>query len=93
MVFIKRRMRLKVDISKKIVILDSKRLGDEIAKFECLTNQSAYLFMNKNTMNSLMVATSPFAPDAIDDSYIIKEYTGRKVYQNDELEFGEIEIR
>lgn len=86
-------MQLRVNISKKIVILDNKRLADEIAKFECSTNQSAYLFMNKNTMNSLAAKISPFDLDIIDDSYIIKKYTGKKVYQNDELEFGEIEIR
>lgn len=33
---------MKVDISKKIITLDNQKLSDEIEKYECISNQTAY---------------------------------------------------
>ncbi|CAM4225991.1 MULTISPECIES: hypothetical protein [Clostridia] len=86
---------MKVDISKKIITLDNQKLSDEIEKYECISNQTAYLFMSQNTMKALtdLIATRiPFMEINTDDC-ILAKYKERKVFQNDELEFGEIEIR
>ncbi len=83
---------MKIDISKKIITNTSK-LKEEMCKFECFTNQKAYLFMNSNTMYSLVVAIGRLSSDATFDMYILEEYFGRKVFQNEDLPFGEVEIR
>lgn len=86
---------MKVDISKEIITLDNEKLSDEITKHEYVSNQTVYLFMNKNTMKELVSLTAmriPFMEINTDDC-ILATYNGRKVFQNDELEFGEIEIR
>lgn len=86
---------MKIDISKKIITLDNQKLSDEIAKHECISNQTAYLFMNKSTMKALADLTVMRIPfmDINTDDCILAKYKERKVFQNDELEFGEIEIR
>ena len=51
--------------------------------------------MSQNTMKALtdLIATRiPFMEINTDDC-ILAKYKERKVFQNDELEFGEIEIR
>lgn len=87
---------MKVDISKKVVTLNNEKLSEEIKKFECLTNQTAYLFMNENTMKALstgILSNLPYADlNALENGYIC-EYPGRKIYKNNDLEFGEVEIR
>jgi len=84
---------VKVGISKKIVTLNNDKLSEEINKFECLTNQTAYLFMNENTMKALSIATLPYAGPSVFEESILYKYSGRKVYKNGDLEFGEVEIR
>lgn len=88
---------MKVDISKKIITLDNRKLYEEICKYEGVSNQTAYLFMNKDTMKSLckltvMSISIPHVEIDTDDCTLAK-YSGLKVFQNDDLEFGEIEIR
>lgn len=84
---------MKVDITRKIVTVNNEKLQEEINGYEALTNQNAYLFMSKNTMDALALATLPFSnPDMYKESIMCK-FKGRKVFQNDELEFGEVEIR
>lgn len=84
---------MKVDISRKIVTVNNDKLQEEINRYETLTNQNAYLFMSKNTMDALALAILPFStPDMYKESIMCK-FKGRKVFQNDELEFGEVEIR
>lgn len=84
---------MKVDISKKVVTLNNEKLLEEINKFERLTNQTAYLFMNENTMKALLMAILPYFDSSAFDESILYKYSGRKVYKNDDLEFGEVEVR
>lgn len=84
---------MKVDISKKIVTLNNDKLLEEINKFECLTNQAAYLFMNESTMEALSIAISPHTAQITVGKSILCKYSGKKVFKNDDLEFGEVEIR
>lgn len=82
---------MKVDITKKFITLDTQKLSGEIAKYECINNQAAYLFMSQSTMKALS-SSVPHIEINTDDC-ILAKYSGRKVFQNDNLEFGEIEIR
>lgn len=84
-----------VDISKKIITLDNQKLSGEIAKYECISNQTAYLFMSQGTMKALSDLTAMNVPDikVNTDNCILAKYKGRKVFRNDDLEFGEIEVR
>lgn len=88
---------MKVDISKKIITLDNRKLSEEIYKYEGVSNQTAYLFMHKDTMKALHKLTEmsigiPHVEIDTDDCVLTK-YIGRRVFQNDDLQFGEIEIR
>lgn len=86
---------MKVDITKKIITLDNRKLSDEIAKYECISNQTAYLFMNQSTMKALSNLTAlkiPYMKIDTEDC-ILAKYNGKKVFRNDDLEFGEIEVR
>lgn len=84
---------MKVDISRKIVTVNNDKLQEEINRYETLTNQNAYLFMSKNTMDALALAILPFSTPDMYKECIMCNFKGRKVFQNDELEFGEVEIR
>lgn len=88
---------MKVDISKKIITLDNRKLSEEICKYEAVSNQTAYLFMHKDTMKALgkltvMSISIPHVEIDTDDC-ILAKYNGRRVFQNNDLQFGEIEIR
>lgn len=84
---------MKIDISRKFVTVNNNKLLEEINRYELLTNQNAYLFMSKDTIDALALASLPFSdPDSYKESIMCK-FKGRKVFQNDELEFGEVEIR
>ena len=74
---------------------DDTKLLQEIEKFEMIHSQNAYLFMNQETLNELTI----FFPLKIhvelkqySDSVFVY-YCGRRVYENDTLKFGEVEIR
>lgn len=84
---------MKVDISRKIVTVNNDKLQEEINRYEALTNQDAYLFMSKNTMDALAWAILPFSTTDMYKESIMCKFKGRKVFQNDELKFGEVEIR
>ena len=82
---------MKVDISKKIITLDNQKLSGEIAKYD----QTAYLFMSQGTMKALsdLIVMNVPGIKINTDSYFLAKYKGRKVFRNDDLEFGEIEVR
>lgn len=86
---------MKVDISKKIITLDNQKLSGEIAKYESVSNQTAYLFMSQGTMKALsdLIVMNVPGIKINTDSYFLAKYKGRKVFRNDDLEFGEIEVR
>ena len=58
-------------------------------EFEVVYNQDAYLFMNRETLNELMKVFSFKWDSKINGTY----YYGRRVYENENLKFGEVEIR
>ena len=79
---------MKVDISRKLITLNEDKLAEEINKFEYSTNQVACLFMSCDTLKILF----PYCVSMFQDG-IIYEFKGRKIYQNDDLKFGEVDIR
>lgn len=70
--------------------IDEDKLLKAIGKFEVVTNQQSYLFMNLNTMKFLK---KPLSPNPTISECLITEYMGRKVYEDDRLDNGVIEIR
>ena len=77
------------------VTLDEDKLYKKICEFEMMNNQNAYLFMNQETLNELAI----FNELKVDVEFnkesncIVSHYSGRRVFQNEDLKFGEIEIR
>lgn len=79
---------MKVDITRKLITLNDKKLEENIQKFEYLTNQKSCLFMSNDTLKILF----PYCVSAF-NSDVIYEFKGRRIYQNDDLGFGEVDIR
>lgn len=87
-------------MSKKVSIanaLDLNKLNREIDIYISKTNETKpYLFMNENTINAL-----PCADDALSCLNqinakvigIVGYYEGYKIFKDNSLNFGEIEIR
>lgn len=95
-------------MSKKFSILkslDTNKLDKQIDNFECETGEIPYLFM----ANSTGIAMSKevcnncgsviYSSDAIEMLRVMRpgaaigSYKGYKIYENNDLSFGEVEIR
>ena len=78
--------------------IDDNKLRNRIIDFECITNQHAYIFMNQKTAS---VFEEQHKPDIIGSKkaiefknrFYIAVYNGNKIFIDDDLEFGEIDIR
>jgi hypothetical protein len=75
--------------------IDETKLNKEINYYVCTTNQEPYLFMNKDTANAIgkQHNLSPLETVKNNSNIIIGRYMGNRVYINDDLTFGEVEIR
>lgn len=81
----------------KTKIIDINKLSEEIENFEVMTNQKAYLFMHRATTDYLE-NTIPTKELYLNNSScrfsdVIAKFQGRNVYIDDDLKFGEVEIR
>lgn len=78
--------------------VDERKLQEKINKYEIMSNQEAYLMMNEETIKSLaLLHTDDLLPSHIlkvlkDDSKLYI-YQGNKCYVDNDLAFGEVEIR
>lgn len=83
-----------------LVNVIQRQINDEelikgVQKFEVEHNKNAYLFMNQETLNELAI----FYELNVDVEFnknsngIVASYSGRRVFQNEDLKFGEVEIR
>ena len=82
-----------VNILQKHV--NEEKLIKEVRAFETEHNQNAYIFMNKETLEELVSVCPPliyFQAAEYSDG-VISSYCGRRVYENESLKFGEVEIR
>jgi hypothetical protein len=85
---------MKIDLLDKE--LNLKELQEAISRFSVLENKCPYLFMNVDTLDALEKQSNlkPLnMPNNIPSNSVICKYHGYKVYLNDSLMFGEVEIR
>jgi hypothetical protein len=81
---------MKIDIIDKRINLE--KLNEEIQKYEILFDQKAYLFMNQDTADEIS-ALYHTTYGVTKGSGRIVSYSGNRVYNDEGLKFGEIEIR
>ena len=78
--------------------IDGNKFRNKIIDFERVTGQHAYIFMNQKTA---FVFEEQYKPDILGseeaiefkNGLYIEAYGGNKVFIDDDLEFGEIDIR
>ena len=93
-------------MSKKFSILksiDTDKLDKQIDNYECETGEVPYLFMTRATGDAMLkeLCDIPILrPTEIDEmlkmmtpGVKIGSYKGCKIYENEDLAFGEVEIR
>ena len=95
-------------MSKKFSILkslDTTKLDKQIYEYECATGEVPYLFMANSTGNAMLKEVCAncdsviYATDftemlrIMNPGAAIGAYKGYKVYENNDLPFGEVEIR
>lgn len=75
--------------------IDETKLINAINSYEITHNQNAYLFMNQETLNELAIfdALKVNVENNNDCNSIVNFYCNRRVFQNEDLKFGEVEIR
>ena len=87
-------MNRKFSIIQKI---DTTILDNMIYKYQCYTGETnPYLFMNKNTFDAIPIVNSTFydlSKFRAKANGITGYYHGCKVFRDDTLDFGEVEIR
>lgn len=83
-----------VNMIKKIFSFNYTKLEIIISDYEAKHNKKPYIFMNEETLKELAKENTD-SPISInfDRSNVIVQYRGCAIYLNDELEFGEVEIR
>lgn len=78
--------------------INERKLQAEISKFEIISNQTAYLIMNEDTMKALeKLHINELPPsyvlDVVKNSSRLAVYQGNKCFVDNDLAFGEVEIR
>lgn len=78
-----------------LVKIDVDKLRDYIDKFEHNTNKRAYLFMNRNTISCLETVHPSTICYSVEHSKtgIAAEFDCRKIFIDNDIEFGKVEIR
>lgn len=72
-------------------ILDSEKIMTEIQLYENSQKRSPYIFINSKMIDSFSVAL-PIDSPGLEAAYL-GEYKGCKVFRNDDLKYGEMELR
>ena len=82
-----------INIAQKHI--DEEKFINAINSYEVIHDQNAYLFMNKETFNELAIfnALNVDFGTTKDCNGVVNSYYGRRVYENEKLKFGEVEIR
>ena len=70
--------------------IDLTKLDEEIDKFKMRNGYNPYIFMSFKTMEEINNVTGANLNCFI---MIINKYKGLKVFEDDELDFGKIELR
>lgn len=83
-------------MSKKISIaknLDESKLKEEIVKYMNGNEEEPYLFMNKETIDDLEYAAPLGSYENKMKCGVTAMYRGFKLYENNDLNYGEVELR
>lgn len=72
-------------------ILDSEKIMTEIQLYKNSQKRSPYIFVNSKMIDSFSAA-SPMNNPGLGIDYL-GEYKGCKVFRNDNLKYGEMELR
>ncbi len=75
--------------------IDFNKLNKSIDKFECEKRYTPYIFMDSETIDEIIKVIG-FSQDGLCGSknyYSCGSYNGRKVFCDNTLNFGEIELR
>lgn len=80
--------------------LDLEKINKNIKIYECNTGNVPYLFMSQETGNAVYKQVTDMLESLTRDEVILDSfdnrlgsYKGYRVFQNNDLDFGEIEIR
>ena len=73
-------------------ILDSEKIITEIQLYENLQKRSPYIFVNSKMISSFSVVP-PMNTIELGENGYLGEYRGCKVFRNDDLKYGEMELR
>lgn len=76
-----------------IDVININALNCNIEDFECKNGYSPYVFMNRDTIGELIRAF--VLPDNMspESNFLCCEYMGRKVFCDNTLDYGEVELR
>lgn len=75
--------------------IDFEKLNSGIDKYECDNRYSPYIFANKDTIDEI-TSIIGFSIDGImgsKSSHLCGRYRGNKVFCDNTLQFGEVELR
>ena len=73
-------------------ILDSEKIMTEIQLYENSQKRSPYIFVNGKIISSFSVVPLMNTIE-LDENGYLGEYKGYKVFRNDDLKYGEMELR
>lgn len=72
--------------------IDIQKLDNEIEKYRILTDSEPYIFMNKKTINELSLEISGYGFAFLPND-VCSYFHGYKLFCDNTLKFGEIELR
>lgn len=77
----------------KDITLNLNRLNEEISKFIATQNKEPYIFVNNDTIDLLGDCTPRMELEYRLKSGLMGKYNGYKLFSNNDLELGEVELR
>lgn len=83
-------------MSKKfsmIKSLDESKLQEELCIYVNEHQEKPYIFLNRETIVELVLKSTDLPYYLLNRNGVISTYQGFKVYENNELKYGEVEIR
>lgn len=95
-------MSRKFSIVRAIKIIDFDKVSEEIYEYTMLNGEKPYLFMHINTFQAIVAELQSTLKTFFDSVYAVKVfegtdvkalYEGCKVFINNDLHFGIVEIR
>lgn len=77
----------------KDISLNLEKLDNEISGFIACQNKAPYIFMNNDTIDLLGDCVSSMDLEYKPKSGLTGKYNGCKLFSNNDLDFGEVELR